>query len=248
MSASCWALIPARGGSKSIPRKNLALIQGRPMLDFGINAARASGAFDRIICSTDDAQIAERAASFGIEVHRRPAQLATDTASVTDVAIDLLKTAGAPAPELLALVQPTSPFVLGTQIRRLCEAVAADPSARSGQTVHKVPHNYHAWNQRIVRDGYVEFKHPEERKIAYSKQRKPELHAFGNLIVVRCAALLGGEGFFATPSVAIEVPWPYYLDVDGPEDLKVAELMLAAGLVDLDAFDRSGRPLQPQPV
>lgn len=229
-----WALVPARGGSKSIPHKNLASLGGRPLLDYGINAAMASGVFARIICSTDDAAIADRAAKLGVEVLWRPLHLAEDNTPVTEVALHLLQQPSMTAPDVLALIQPTSPFILGTQIRQLVEAVAEDKQALSGQTVYNVPHNYHAWNQRIVRAGYVEFMYAEERSRAYNKQLKPALSVFGNLVVVKPEALLRNEGFFATPSVALEVTWPYNLDVDSPEDLQLAEAILKSGLVRLD--------------
>ena len=79
---SAWALIPARGGSKSIPRKNLALIAGMPMLDYGLRAAQAAGCFERIVCSTDNDEIAAHAERLGASVDRRPVQLAGDETPV----------------------------------------------------------------------------------------------------------------------------------------------------------------------
>ena len=68
-----WAVVPARGGSKSIPRKNLLTLDGRPLLDYCVRAAQASRRFVRIFCSTDDSVIAARAHELGIEVDARPA-------------------------------------------------------------------------------------------------------------------------------------------------------------------------------
>jgi CMP-N-acetylneuraminic acid synthetase len=78
------AVVPARGGSKGIPRKNLALLAGRPLIDFTLNAARSAGIFDEIIVSTDDAEIAEFSRSRGCSVRERPEDLASDSSRVID--------------------------------------------------------------------------------------------------------------------------------------------------------------------
>jgi len=225
-----WALAPARGGSKSIPLKNLLPLAGVPLLDYGIRAAQASASVSRIICSTDDDQIAERARYLGIEVDRRPPHLAGDATPVAEVAIDFLARHG--SPKLLVLVQPTSPFLLPEHIDELIGRMLADSAARSGQTVAPCPHNHHAWNQREVAGGYVRFKFPEERRQAYNKQSKPNHYVFGNLIVVRPDALALGD-FFAEPSVAVDIPPPYDFDLDTASDVLVAEALLAAGAIRL---------------
>lgn len=231
MTPQVWALVPARGGSKSIPLKNLMPLAGVPLLDYGVRAAAASPRVSRIICSTDHDGIAARAAELGIEVDRRPAALATDAAPVTEVARELLGRLG--APDVLLLVQPTSPFLLPAHIGALLDALDADPAAQSAQTVTPCPHNHHAWNQREVRDGRVRFAFAEERARAYNKQAKPPLHVFGNLIAVRGQALLEGAGFFAEPSAAVEIPPPYDFDLDGPGDAAVAAAFLSCGIVTL---------------
>jgi CMP-N-acetylneuraminic acid synthetase len=84
------AIIPARGGSKRLPRKNVALLGGRPLIAHTLEAARASGLFARVIVSTEDREIAAIAAAEGGEVHDRPAALASDTAGVVEVCADVL--------------------------------------------------------------------------------------------------------------------------------------------------------------
>lgn len=229
-----WAMVPARGGSKSIKRKNLVPVAGRPLLDWGVRAVQASDRCHRIICSTDDQDIAERARFLGIDVDWRPEHLATDDAKVADAAIEMIeRLGGASPPDLLVLIQPTSPFLLPQHIDELLDAMIADPAACSGQTVTPVPHNHHAWNQREVEDGRVRFRFAAERMQAYNKQTKPKLFVFGNLVVARPAALRSGLGFFADPSVAVQIPKPYDFDLDAPEDLILAEAIVAAGLVSL---------------
>ncbi|OQX12053.1 MAG: hypothetical protein BWK76_18275 [Desulfobulbaceae bacterium A2] len=226
------ALVPARGGSKSIPKKNLASLAGRPLLDYGVFAALACGRCNRIVCSTDDNEIAVRAGTLGIEVDWRPAALATDDAAVADVAREFLQRQ-ATMPEIVVLVQPTSPFLLSEHIAKLLDLMHAQPEAKSGQTIASIPHNYHAWNQRLVENDHVRFHFAAERRHAHNKQRKPQLFCFGNLVAARSQALLAGGDFFVEPSVGYLIDWPYNLDVDGPNDLLLAGAVMQAGLVRL---------------
>lgn len=233
-----WGFVPARGGSKSIPKKNLLPLAGRPLIDYSVNAALASGRLDRIICSTDDDAIAARAIALGIEVDRRPDDLATDQAKVDDVAKEWLlrmKAAGADLPEIVVLVQPTSPFVQPENVVDLVTFFARSPKAQSVHNVYRVPHNLHAWNQRSVdREGAVKFAFEKERSEARNKQDKPQSYAFGNLIAARTEALLGGRGFYAQPVYAIEIEQRFAFDLDSYDDIAIAEAMVASGVVPVD--------------
>lgn len=236
-----WALVPARGGSKSIPRKNLVEIGGLPMLDYGVRAARAAGLFERIVCSTDDAEIAARAHFLGIEHDRRPDELATDAAAVADVARDFLvrtERRGTALPEILVLVQPTSPFLRSDDCCALVQAMAAESACQSAQTVCLPPHNHHAFNQRVLEGSRVAFRFAEERRMAYNKQLKPEFYVFGNLVAARTGALMAGADFFAEPSAAIVIGRPYDLDVDSMIDVEIARALLASGQVKLPHMSR----------
>lgn len=106
-SVKCLALIPARGGSKGMPGKNIRIMHGKPLLAWSIERARESERIDRILVSTDSGRIAAEALKYGAEVLMRPAYLATDTASTQDVMAHALESFPA---ETLVLLQPTSPF------------------------------------------------------------------------------------------------------------------------------------------
>lgn len=100
-------LIPARGGSKGIPKKNIKEIHGKPLIVWSIEKALASERIDRVVVSTDDDEIARIAKEAGAEVLMRPAELATDTASTQDVMCHALQHYPA---DILVLLQPTSPY------------------------------------------------------------------------------------------------------------------------------------------
>lgn len=235
-AAHCWAFVPARGGSKSIPYKNLALLAGVPLLDYGVRAVQASKACRRIVGSTEDERIAERFTALGVDCDRRPAELAADDTPVADVAREwLLRTraSGATLPNVLVLVQPTSPFLRPEDVSRLLNAFLAREEARSAQTIVDCPHNAHCWNQRDLDNGLVRFVHAEERKRGYNKQVKPKRWLFGNLVAVRVAALLAGKDFFAEPSVGVVIERPYDLDVDSAADLRLGEALMQMDAVRL---------------
>ena len=227
-------LVPARGGSKSVPLKNLHPLAGRPMIEYAIRAGQASRCLDRIYCSTEDARVAEAARMAGAEVSERPAELATDSAPVSEAIShflrSLLEKEGV-LPAAVALLQPTSPFILPEHIDAAAAALAGDPKAQSVLTVTVPPHNHHAYNQREIRDGYIGFRFEEERRIAYNKQRKPKFFVFGNLILTRSARLIEDGDVFASPCVPLEIPFPYAADVDMAPDFDVAEWYLSSGKV-----------------
>ena len=136
------AMTPARGGSKSVPYKNLHLLGGKPLLAWPIETARATPAIDRIIVSTDDERIAKAARELGAEVYMRPAALATDTAVVADAIRDLwrrLKGEGETA-EILVLLEATSPFRTPEVIER-CLRRMVDEGLDSIATFHEADIN-----------------------------------------------------------------------------------------------------------
>lgn len=114
------AIIPARGGSKRLPGKNIKPLLGKPMIAYAIDAARQAKRIDRVIVTTDDPAIAAAAKDAGAEVpFMRPAELATDTATTLDVlqhAVTALEAADSKTINVIMLIQPTAPLVLASDI------------------------------------------------------------------------------------------------------------------------------------
>jgi len=100
-------VIPARGGSKSVPRKNVRLLCGKPLIAWSIEAADASSLLDRYVVSTEDSEIAEIAINYGAQVMDRPQELATDEADTLPVLLHVLEQIEA---TIVVLLQPTSPI------------------------------------------------------------------------------------------------------------------------------------------
>jgi pseudaminic acid cytidylyltransferase len=118
------AIIPARGGSVRIPRKNIRLFHGKPIMAYSIEAAQAAGVFDEVIVSTDDAEIAEVAQHYGASVWRRP----TDDGSrgTQEVAADILKTVR--HVEQACVIYPTAPMLDPLTLRAAAIRLVANPS------------------------------------------------------------------------------------------------------------------------
>jgi len=120
------AVIPARGGSKSVPGKNIRLVRGKPLLAWSIDVAKQVSEIDRIMVSTDDAQIASVGRAHGAEIYARPPHLATDEALVIDALKDLLKTLQSEGekPEWVILLEPTCPLRTADDVRNCLNLVA----------------------------------------------------------------------------------------------------------------------------
>ncbi len=234
-----WALVTARGGSKSIPLKNIHPVAGRPLLDYCLTATARARTISRTLCSTDHDAIAAQALKSGAEVLRRPEHLGQDLTASVDVVVDAVRTLEQSAEgvaDIIVLVQPTSIFLTAAQVDAVVGSLLERPEAMGAQTVVEVPHQFHAHNQRgMSSEGDdVWFLFPEERERGYSKQTKPKHYTYGNLIAARSQALLTGQGLFPRPNVPHVIPLDYAYDLDGFDDIPMAEIMLERNMVELD--------------
>lgn len=119
MGNNIIAIIPARGGSKGIPRKNMRLLAGKPLIAYSIEAAFKSKYINRVVVSTEDDEIAEISKKYGAEVIERPEELATDSAPTEPViehVLEWLKEQEYYKPDIIILLQPTSPLRTGKHI------------------------------------------------------------------------------------------------------------------------------------
>lgn len=224
---STWrgvAIIPARGGSKRIPRKNVRPFRGRPMLAWSIDAALASGAFDRVVVSTDDDEIAELAASLGASVpFRRSATASSDHATTCDVLVEVLGMLADRGErfDLGCCLYATAPFVRGTDLaegRRRLEAGAFDV------VMPVAPFSFPIWrSMKRHPDGRVELNFPQNRDIR-SQDLPPAFHDAGQWYWFRVPAFLR-ERVLMGPSTGSVVLSPSTVqDIDTEEDWALAEL------------------------
>lgn len=221
------AVIPARGGSKAIPRKNLALLGGRPLLVWAIDVAKRVGAIDRIIVSTDDAEIADVGRRSGAEVWMRPAHLATDGSLVIDALRDLIERLSASGVNLrtMVLLEPTSPLRSPRDVSD-CVAQLEDESVDSAATFTEASLNpYRAWQIAAGKPGmFIEGVNPwlPRQRLPHAFQLNGAVYAFrADRLPETGSAVLFGN------AAAVVMPPERSVDIDGPLDLVVAEALLA---------------------
>ena len=218
------AIIPARGGSKRIPRKNIKLFCGKPMIAWSIEAALASGCFDRVIVSTDDAEIADVARAHGAEVpFMRPPELSDDhtgTIPVVAHAVGWIGQHVGPV-EFACCLYATAPFVLAQDLRQGLEVLQ-----HSGAQYAFTVTNFAAPIQRAIRiraDERVEMLNPE-----YFNTRSQDLeevfHDAGQFYWGLSNAWLNHLKIFGHDSVPVKLPRERVQDIDNVEDWTVAEL------------------------
>jgi len=228
---SIVAIIPARGGSKGIPRKNLAQIAGRPLIAYTIEAARKATSLDRVLVSTDDGEIANAARNLGVEApFLRPPALADDTApmmAVLEHALTWLESQGA-AVEALVLLQPTSPL---RRAEHIDEAVALFrlSSATSVVSVVEVPHQFNPVSVMSISNGLLQ-PFLGQGELITRRQDKPRVFARNGPAVLVCHPVTLKRGDLYGPCCVPYVMSEHdSIDIDEPDDLCAAEIaMLAA--------------------
>ncbi|MDP9940099.1 pseudaminic acid cytidylyltransferase [Ectopseudomonas alcaliphila] len=226
------AVIPARGGSKRIPRKNIKPFCGKPMIAWSIEAALASGCFDAVIVSTDDAEIAEIAKAYGAQVpFMRPVELSDDhtgTIPVIRHAVQWFSESGL-HPDKVCCIYATAPFVTADSIRKGL-SVLLQTSADYAFTVT----SYAFPIQRAVRlteNGRVEMFQPEQFNTR-SQDLEEAYHDAGQFYWGGADAWLESRPLFTCASAPILLSRHRVQDVDTPEDWLRAEWMFKAMLMD----------------
>jgi len=221
------AMIPARGGSKRIPRKNIKLFHGKPMIAYSIEAAKQSGCFDKIIVSTDDQKIADVALAYGAEVpFLRPANISDDHATTMDVIQHTIHWCESQnmMVDLLCCIYATAPFVLPSDLSKGLEAVS----------VTGVEYAFSATSfafpiQRAIslsENGTVQMFQPEHLNTR-SQDLVDAYHDAGQFYWGKKEAFKEGRIMFSAHSKAILIPRKRVQDIDTPEDWELAEALFS---------------------
>ena len=222
------AVIPARGGSKRIPHKNIRPFCGRPVIGYSISAAQSSGCFDRILVSTDDDNIADVARAEGAEVpFRRPASLSDDhcgTIPVVAHAINWLAE-HVQRPAYVCCIYATAPFVRAEDI----DAGLRQLRERGGDYCFAVT-RYASPIQRAFRldaDGRVNMFSPEYFE-SRSQDLEPAYHDAAQFYWGTAEAWLDGRPIFSDSAISVVLPHYRVQDIDSEDDWARAEAMYAA--------------------
>jgi len=225
------AIIPARGGSKRIPRKNIKEFCGKPMIAWSIEAARAASIFDAILVSTDDEEIAAVAEAYGAEApFRRPAELANDhTPTMPVIAHALRWTEEHRGPvEFACCIYATAPFLQAQFLREGLGLLQAHPDAEFAFSITSYAFPiFRALNRNA--DGTVGMFWPEN-EMKRSQDLPEAWHDAGQFYWGRNQAFCDHLGVFLARSYPVVLPRHQVQDIDTPEDWERAERMFAQTL------------------
>jgi len=220
-------IIPARGGSKRVPGKNIRPLAGKPLIAHTINQSKRSGWITRTIVSTEDETTAAVAREYGAGVMQRPLALASDTARSEDVVLDVadrLLEEGHP-PDILVLLQPTSPCRGPEDIDLAIQAFRVSGGDSLISITPMVHHPF--WSLRI-RNGYLQ---PLITRDQFDTPRHelPEVYYPNGAIYIITPDTLREQGtFFTKRSVPYLMPPERSVDIDTELDFLIAEQMLKA--------------------
>jgi CMP-N,N'-diacetyllegionaminic acid synthase len=228
-SAYAFGVIPARGGSKGLPGKNLRRLGALSLIGHAVASAREAKRLDRVIVSTDSAEIAEEARRHGADVpFLRPAELASDQAGMVPVlqhAVRWLESTG-PRPDLVVTLQPTSPFRLGADIDATIAKVV-DTGADSAQTL--VEASYHPYFMKTMQgDRTVALFH--EGYAYVRRQDAPVVYQpSGAVYVTRYALLMEHGRVLGDDNRGLPMSFEASANIDTEWDFLLAELILREG-------------------
>ena len=228
-------VITARGGSKGIPGKNIKPLLGKPLLAYTIEAAKKSGAIDRLIISTDDEAIAKVAKEYGCEVpflRPKTEELAGDKASHLEVmkhAVQWLKEKENYKPDYVMILQPTSPLRQPEQIKESVDLILKT-GADSVLSVSEIPENFHykkamALNSEGILKLVAPAGEPIYKRVARRQDLEKTYWSVGSIYLFKTALLEKGN-FYGEKTAPIFIDPKFVCDINVPADWEQAEKMM----------------------
>lgn len=215
------AVIPARGGSKRLPRKNVADFFGKPIIAYTIEAARSAAIFDRVLVSTEDAEIAEAAKKYGGEVDTRPAALGSDQSTVVDVCMELISRLEARNEryDTLTVLYATAPLRTAEDIKAtfaLLSPTTCEFSMAVSAFQQPVAHA-----MRVAKDGALSLVFPELLKVRAS-DAGTFVSGNGSTYCVAMDAFKRTHDFYGETMRGHLMPPERSVDIDTADDLALA--------------------------
>jgi CMP-N-acetylneuraminic acid synthetase len=222
-------LVPARGGSRGVPRKNARLLGGKPLLQYTADAALAARLLTRVVLSTDDAEIAEIGRRCGLDVpFMRPAELARDETPMVPVVRHALEAVEATdgAYDAVCLLQPTAPL-RGSEEIDACIELLERAGADTVITVRRVPEEYNPhWVYLVDESGALRLSTGEDAPIARRQDLPPAFHRDGAVYVARRAVVMERGSLFGDRVLGYVSHREHTVNIDGPADWRRAEQLV----------------------
>lgn len=226
------SIIPARGGSKGVPRKNIKQLLGKPLIAWTIEVAKSSKYIDRVVVSTDDEEIAEKSKKYGAEVpFLRPNELATDDAKTIDVilhALNWLKTRE-DYYDFLVLLEPTSPLRDVEDIDKCIEMLIGTPKAEAIVGIAKLESTHPEFNVVINDEGFIRKPDGATNFEVLRRQDLEDIYFFeGSVYISKVEALKQKRTFYHKSTLCYVVPKYKSLEVDELCDFICIEALMKA--------------------
>lgn len=222
-STGTVAVIPARGGSKGIPGKNLRRVAGRSLIVRAVHACQAADAVDAVYVSTDDQEIAWAATQAGANVIIRPDDIAGDTATSESAILHALQQLGAAGvdPEVLVFVQCTSPFILPADLDRAAELIVSN---RADSAFSAVETHEFLWRS-VGSDGLVAGQNHDPSRRPRRQDRDPDFRETGAFYAMSAAGFRVSRHRFFGRTAAVVVPQLTAIEIDSEHDLLLANAL-----------------------
>jgi CMP-N,N'-diacetyllegionaminic acid synthase len=222
-------LIPARGGSRGIPRKNIKMLRGKPLVWYTAAAALAARYLSRVILSTEDEEIAEVGQGCGLEVpFMRPLELAGDETPTLDVvlhAVSYLEQRGERY-DAFCLLQPTNPLRRSEDIDR-CIELLKEREASAVVSILPIPAEYHPfWSYIETEDGHITLVTGELNPVTRRQDLPPAYYRDGSVYVTRRDVLVNERSLFGRRLVGYPMDPKRHVNIDTQEDWDRAEALL----------------------
>jgi len=217
------AIITARGGSKRIPRKNIKEFCGKPIMAYSIESALGSGAFDEVMVSTEDKEIAEISKHYGAKVpFFRSEKTASDFATTTDVLLEVIEEYEKRGErfDIACCIYPTAPFITAERLKQSVEELK---KSDADTLIPVVRFSYPPQRALVIEDGHLVFKYPENL-ITRSQDLEKQYHDAGQFYVFRTEAFKSNKNIMLGNIIPMELDEMEVQDIDTEEDWKLAEL------------------------
>jgi len=220
------AIIPARSGSKGVPGKNSALVCGKPLISYTIEAALASKFISKIVVSSDGDEILNIAKNYSqVFIHERNASLASDTSPITETVAEILKNEPSTFDYIL-LLQPTAPIRTGEQIDQAIAALNKNDACNTLISVVAMDDIHPA--RMYWQDETKQLNPILEKFEQYRRQDIPSAYyRNGSMYLTRTEAFAKSKSLMSKPLLAFEMPMSQLLNIDEPRDMLIAEVLIS---------------------
>lgn len=223
------AIIPARGGSKGVPGKNIKNLGGKPLLQYTVEVALKSNCFSEVILSSDDEPIIEIGKKIGVKVpFTRPKHLAEDNTPTIDVIVHTLEWYQAQNIyfDAVCLLQVTSPFRTVSFVNQAIEKFIKS-DCDSLVSVLQVPHEYNPhWTFEINEQGNLKIATGEDKIISRRQELPKAYHRDGSIYITKTDVILKQHSLYGHSTAFIESQPEFYINIDTMQDWEKAEKMV----------------------